>query len=164
GRAGRRRRTAVGVLVASSLPLDQYIIRNPDFFLGASPEQARIDADQLLILLDHVRCAAFELPFRDGERFGDQPLSELLAYLEEHGILHREADEWHWISDSYPANSISLRSVAEGNFVVVDTTGGGKTVIAEVDYSSAPMTIHEGAIYMVQSTPYQVERLDWEGR
>ncbi|MES9849820.1 MAG: DEAD/DEAH box helicase, partial [Candidatus Thiodiazotropha sp.] len=127
GRAGRRQRTAVGVLVASSLPLDQYIIRNPDFFLGASPEQARIDADQLLILLDHVRCAAFELPFKDGERFGDQPLSELLAYLEEHGILHREADEWHWISDSYPANSISLRSVAEGNFVVVDTTGGGKT-------------------------------------
>ncbi|MES9819418.1 MAG: DEAD/DEAH box helicase [Candidatus Thiodiazotropha sp.] len=164
GRAGRRQRTAVGVLVASSLPLDQYIIRNPDFFLGASPEQARIDADQLLILLDHVRCAAFELPFKDGERFGGQPLSELLAYLEEHGILHREAGEWHWMSDSYPANSISLRSVAEGNFVVVDTTWGGKTVIAEVDYSSAPMTIHEGAIYMIQSTPYQVERLDWEGR
>ena len=164
GRAGRRQRSAVGVLVASSLPLDQYIIRNPDFFLGASPEQARIDADQLLILLDHVRCAAFELPFKDGEQFGNQPLSEMLAYLEQYGILHREADEWHWMSDSYPANSVSLRSVAEGNFVVVDTSGGEKTVIAEVDYSSAPMTIYEGAIYMIQSTPYQVERLDWEGR
>jgi DEAD/DEAH box helicase domain-containing protein len=164
GRAGRRQRTAVGVLVASSLPLDQYIIRNPDFFLGASPEQARIDADQLLILLDHVRCAAFELPFRDGERFGNQPLGEMLAYLEEHDILHREGDEWHWMSDSYPANSVSLRSVAEGNFLVVDSSAGAKTVIAEVDYSAAPMTIHEGAIYMVQSTPYQVERLDWEGR
>ncbi|MEW8584646.1 MAG: Zn-binding domain-containing protein, partial [Candidatus Thiodiazotropha sp.] len=126
--------------------------------------QARIDADQLLILLDHVRCAAFELPFRDGERFGGEPLSELLAYLEKHGILHRERDEWHWMSDSYPANSVSLRSVAEGNFVVVDTTGGDKRVIAEVDYSSAAMTIYEGAIYMVQSAPYQVERLDWEGR
>jgi DEAD/DEAH box helicase domain-containing protein len=164
GRAGRRQRTAVGVLVASSLPLDQYIIRNPEFFLGASPEQARIDADQLLILLDHVRCAAFELPFKDGEEFGNQPLSEMLAYLEEHDILHREADEWHWMSDSYPANSVSLRSVAEGNFVVVDTSGGAKTVIADVDYSSAPMTIYEGAIYMVQSTPFQVEKLDWEGR
>jgi DEAD/DEAH box helicase domain-containing protein len=164
GRAGRRQRTAVGVLVASSLPLDQYIIRNPEFFLGASPEQARIDADHLLILLDHVRCAAFELPFKDGDEFGNQPLSEMLAYLEEHDILHHEADEWHWMSDSYPANSVSLRSVAEGNFVVVDTSGGAKTVIAEVDYSSAPMTIYEGAIYMVQSTPFQVERLDWEGR
>ncbi len=164
GRAGRRQRTAVGVLVASSLPLDQYIIRNPDFFLGASPEQARIDPDQLLILLDHIRCAAFELPFREGEGFGREELGEMLAYLAEHGILHREGDQWHWMSDSYPANSVSLRSVAEGNFVVVDTSEGRQTVIAEVDYSSAPMTIYEGAIYMIQSTPYQVERLDWEGR
>jgi DEAD/DEAH box helicase domain-containing protein len=164
GRAGRRQRTALGVLVASSLPLDQYIIRNPEFFLGASPEQARIDPDQLLILLDHVRCAAFELPFRDGDSFGREDLGELLAYLQEHGVVHREGQQWHWMADSYPANSVSLRSVAEGNFVVIDTTSGAQTVIAEVDYSSAPETIYEGAIYMVQSAPYQVERLDWEGR
>jgi DEAD/DEAH box helicase domain-containing protein len=164
GRAGRRQRTALGVLVASSLPLDQYIIRNPEFFLGASPEQARIDPDQLLILLDHVRCAAFELPFREGERFGKEDLCELLAYLEEHGVLHREGSQWHWMADSYPASSVSLRSVADGNFVVIDTTSGARTVIAEVDYSSAPETIYEGAIYMVQSAPWQVERLDWDGR
>jgi DEAD/DEAH box helicase domain-containing protein len=164
GRAGRRQRTALGVLVASSLPLDQYIIRNPEFFLGASPEQARIDPDQLLILLDHVRCAAFELPFRDGERFGKEALGELLGYLQEHGVVHREGQQWHWMADSYPANSVSLRSVAEGNFVVVDTTGGAQTVIAEVDYSSAAETLYEGAIYMVQSAPWQVERLDWTGR
>jgi DEAD/DEAH box helicase domain-containing protein len=164
GRAGRRARTALGVLVASSLPLDQYIIRNPAFFLGASPEQARIDPDQLLILLDHVRCAAFELPFREGDRFGDEDLGELLAYLQEHGVVHREGRQWHWMADSYPANSVGLRSVAEGNFVVIDTTGGAQTVIAEVDYRSAPETLYEGAIYMVQSVPYQVERLDWEGR
>lgn len=164
GRAGRRQRTALGVLVASSLPLDQYIIRNPEFFLGASPEQARIDPDQLLILLDHIRCAAFELPFKQGESFGGEELLEMLAYLEESGILHREGEQWHWMADSYPANSVSLRSVAEGNFVVIDTTEGRQTVIAEVDYSSAPMTLYEGAIYMIQSAPYQVERLDWEGR
>ncbi|MCG8125206.1 MAG: helicase-related protein, partial [Candidatus Thiodiazotropha taylori] len=164
GRAGRRQRSAIGILVASSLPLDQYIIRNPEFFLGAAPEQARIDPDQLLILLDHIRCAAFELPFKEGDSFGKQDLSEMLSYLEEHGILHREAKQWHWMADSYPANSVSLRSVAEGNFVVIDTTDGDKRIIAEVDYSSAPMTIYEGAIYMIQSIPYQVERLDWEGR
>jgi len=164
GRAGRRQRTALGVLVASSLPLDQYIIRNPEFFLGASPEQARIDPDQLLILLDHVRCAAFELPFRDGDRFGKEELGELLRYLQEHGVVHREGQQWHWMADSYPANSVSLRSVAEGNFVVIDTTNGAQTVIAEVDYSSAAETLYEGAIYMVQSAPYQVERLDWTGR
>jgi DEAD/DEAH box helicase domain-containing protein len=164
GRAGRRQRTALGVLVASSLPLDQYIIRNPEFFLGASPEQARIDPDQLLILLDHVRCAAFELPFRDGDSFGKEDLNDMLAYLEEHGVVHHEGQQWHWMADSYPANSVSLRSVAEGNFVVIDTGGGKQTVIAEVDYSSAPETVYKGAIYMIQSTPYQVERLDWEGR
>ncbi|MCK8514720.1 DEAD/DEAH box helicase [Methylonatrum kenyense] len=164
GRAGRRNRPALGVLVASSQPLDQYIVRNPAFFLDASPEHARIDPDQLLILLDHVRCAAFELPFRKGDRFGGHDLGELLAYLEEQAVLHREQDTWHWTEDSYPAQSVSLRSVAEGNFLVVDRDQGGRQVIAEVDYSSAAETLYEGAIYMVQAAPYQVEELDWTGR
>lgn len=164
GRAGRRQRTALGILIASSLPLDQYIVRNPDFFLGASPEHARIDPNQLLILLDHVRCAAFELPFHQGESFSGEPLDEMLEYLEESGLIHREGGRWYWITDSYPANSVSLRSVAEGNFVVIDTTAGAKNIVAEVDFSSAPMTLYEGAIYMIQSAPYQVEQLDWEGR
>ena len=164
GRAGRRNRPSLGVLVASSDPLDQYIIRNPEFFLGQSPESARIAPDQLLILLDHVRCAAFELPFRQGETFGAEDLESLLAYLEEQGVLHRESDTWHWTEDSYPAQSVSLRSVAEGNFVVVDTTEGRQQIIAEVDFSSAAETLYEGAIYLVQAVPYQVERLDWTGR
>ncbi len=164
GRAGRRNRAALGVLIGSSEPLDQYIVRNPDFFLGASPEQARIDPDQLLILLDHVRCAAFELPFDQGMSFGGENLQELLEILQEEGVLHREGDRWHWLADSYPANSVSLRSVAEGNFVVIDTSAGQQRIIAEVDFSAAPDTLYEGAIYMVQASPYQVERLDWEGR
>ncbi len=164
GRAGRTQRPSLGVIVATSMPLDQYIIRNPEFFMGASPENARIDPDQLLILLDHIRCAAFELPFRQGEQFGNENLTEILGYLEKEGVLHREGDQWHWIADSYPAGSVNLRSVAEDNFVVVDTTNGGQDVIAEVDYSSAAMTLYEGAIYLIQADPYQVETLDWEGR
>ena len=164
GRAGRRNRPALGLLVASSQPLDQYIVRNPDFFLGASPEHARIDPDQLLILLDHVRCAAFELSFKAGERFGREPPHELLEVLAEEGVLHEEGGQWYWMADSYPANAVSLRTVAEGNFVVIDITSGAQSVIAEVDYSGAPMTLYEGAIYMIQARPWQVERLDWEGR
>jgi len=164
GRAGRRSRPSLGVLVASSLPLDQYIVRNPDFFLGASPEHARIDPDQMLILLDHVRCAAFELPFRDSERFGGEDISEFLDYLQDEEVLHHEGEQWHWMTDSYPANGVSLRSVAEGNFVVIDITDGKKDIIAEVDYASAPMTLYEGAIYMIQAQPWQVETLDWRGR
>jgi DEAD/DEAH box helicase domain-containing protein len=164
GRAGRRNRPSLGVLVATSQPLDQFMVQHPDFFLGASPEHARIDGDQLLILLDHVRCAAFELPFDDGEPFGGVDVGELLGYLQEEGLLHHQGGRWHWMADSYPANSVGLRTVAEGNFVVVDVTDGGKQVIAEVDYTGAPMTLYEGAIYMLQARPWQVERLDWEGR
>jgi len=164
GRAGRRKRPALGVLVASSDPLDQYIVRNPEYFLGASPEHACIAPDQLLILLDHVRCAAFELPFRSGERFGGEDLEELLGYLQEQEVLHHEAGCWHWTADSYPANSVSLRSAADGNFVVIDRSEDRQEVVAEVDFSSAPMTLYQGAIYMLQAHPYQVERLDWEGR
>ena len=164
GRAGRRNRASLGVLVATSDPLDQYIVRNPSFFTDASPEHARVAPDQLLILMDHVRCAAFELPFTANESFGGENLVEMLAHLEEQGVLHREDDRWHWMADSYPASGVSLRSVADGNFVVVDTTGGKQDIIAEVDYSSAALTLYEGAIYMVQASPWQVERLDWKGR
>jgi DEAD/DEAH box helicase domain-containing protein len=164
GRAGRRQQASIGVLVASSDPLDQYVVRHPEFFSAATPEQARIAPDQPVILLDHIRCAAFELPFLKGERFGPVDPEVYLQLLAEDGVVHGEGDRWEWIADSYPANAVSLRSVADGNFVVVDRTDGRQTIIAEVDYSSAPLMLYEGAIHMVQSTPYQVERLDWEGR
>ena len=164
GRAGRRGQAALGVLVASSDALDQYLVRNPDFFDQAPVEHGRIAPDQLLILMEHLRCAAFELPFRRGEPFGQLTVDEHLAYLAEQGVLHLEADRWHWMSDSYPANAVSLRSVADGNFLVIDQTDQRKDVIAEVDFSAAAMTLYEGAIYLVQAQPYQVETLDWTGR
>ncbi|WP_425493870.1 DEAD/DEAH box helicase [Lysobacter gummosus] len=164
GRAGRRQQPSLGVMVASSQPLDQYVVRHPDFFADASPEHARIAPDQPLILFDHIRCAAFELPFQHGESFGPIDPDVFLQALAETGVVHREGERWEWIADSYPANAVSLRSVADGNFVVVDRSGGRQAIIAEVDYSAAALTLYEGAIHMIQSVPYQVERLDWEGR
>jgi DEAD/DEAH box helicase domain-containing protein len=164
GRAGRRLKPSLGILVASSTALDQYVVRHPEFFENASPEMARIAPDQLLILLDHIRCAAFELPFASGERFGENVVDDFLEVLAESEVVHREGDRWDWIADSYPAQAVSLRSVADGNFVVIDRTGGAQTIIAEVDYSAAALTLYEGAIYMVQSSPFQVESLDWTGR
>lgn len=164
GRAGRRLKPSIGVLVASSDPLDQYIVRHPEFFGAAPPEHARIAANQPVVLLDHIRCAAFELPFRDGENFGPVDPRAFLELLAEDGVLHAESGAWEWIADSYPANAVSLRSVADGNFVVVDRSDARQTIIAEVDYASAPLMLYEGAIHMVQSVPYQVERLDWDGR
>jgi len=164
GRAGRRQRPSLGILVASSQALDQYMIRHPEYFENAPPEQARIAPDQLLILLDHIRCAAFELPFQAGDTFGTVPVTEFLEVLTESGVLHQEGKRWDWIADSYPAQAVSLRSVADGNFVVVDRSDGRQTIIGEVDYAAAALTLYEGAIYMVQSQPFQVEKLDWEGR
>ncbi|NZA28239.1 DEAD/DEAH box helicase [Luteimonas sp. SJ-92] len=164
GRAGRRRKPSLGVLVASSQPMDQYIVRHPEFFAAANPEHARIEPDQPLILMDHIRCAAFELPFADGDAFGPVEPGPWLEVLAESGVLHREDGRWEWIADSYPAQAVNLRSVADGNFVVVDRTDGRQTILAEVDYSAAALTLYEGAIHMIQSEPFQVERLDWEGR
>jgi DEAD/DEAH box helicase domain-containing protein len=164
GRAGRRGRPSLGVLVAGSTALDQYVVNHPEFFRDSAPEQARIAPDQPLILLDHIRCAAFELPFLAGERFGSIDPGAFLDVLADSGVLHVENGRHEWIADSYPANAVSLRSVADGNFLVIDIDDGRRRVLAEVDYSSAALTLYEGAIYLIQSQPWQVEKLDWVGR
>ena len=168
GRAGRRSSRSAAVLVGSSAPLDQFVVRHPGYFFDASPEHALVNPDNLHILLDHLKCAAFELPFTAGERFGREDVQEILALLAEDGFLHRsETDDgesqWNWTSESYPADAVSLRSISSDNFVVVDTTRGA-TVIGETDFTSGLSTLHEKAIYIVEGTLYQVERLDFEGR
>jgi len=163
GRAGRRAGRSVAILIARGLPLDQFIAANADYFFGRSPEHGRANPDNLVILLSHIQCAAFEIPFREGETFGCEDLRELLRYLEQGGVLHKAGDKWHWSSDSYPADEISIRNISSENFVVVDTTDTER-VIAEVDYSSAFTTIHEGAIYIVEGEQYHVDRLDPDRR
>jgi DEAD/DEAH box helicase domain-containing protein len=163
GRAGRRSETSVAVMVASSRPLDQFMVSHPDYFFGASPEHGRINPDNLLILVSHIKCAAFELPFEEGESFGSEPLEEILDYLVEQKVLNKAGRRWHWMQDAYPADQVSLRSADPENFVVIDQSSGSN-VVAEVDFDSAPVTLYEGAIYMVQSQQYQVENLDYENR
>jgi DEAD/DEAH box helicase domain-containing protein len=163
GRAGRRRGTSAAVLVASSAPLDQFMVQNPDYFFGRSPEHGYVNPDNLLILLNHLKCAAFELPLGEDEKFGPLDLQTLCAHLEEAGFLHHASDGWHWVSESYPADAISLRSVSSDNFVIVDNTDEPRA-IGEVDFSSALTTVHEKAIYIQDGEQYQVERLDYENR
>jgi DEAD/DEAH box helicase domain-containing protein len=163
GRAGRRSGRSAAVLVASSAPIDQFVARHPDFFFGASPEHALVNPDNLHILLDHVKCAAFELPFTADERFGEINVQEILSILSEEGFVHQVDGQWQWTQDSYPADAVSLRSVTSDNFVVVDTTDGER-VIGETDFTSGPSTLHEKAIYLVEGKLYQVDRLDFEGR
>ena len=167
GRAGRRSGTSCAVLVASSAPIDQFIVQNPDYFFGSSPEHAYVKPDNLEILVNHLKCAAFELPISPDERFADVDLPELCACLEEAGFLHRSGGHWHWVEQAYPADTISLRAVTSDNFVIIDTTGGENgrpEVIGEVDFSSALTTVHPKAIYLHQGQQYHVDRLDFEQR
>jgi DEAD/DEAH box helicase domain-containing protein len=163
GRAGRRSGRSAAVMVASSAPIDQFVVRNPDYFFGASPEHALVNPDNLHILLDHVKCAAFELPFKDDEQFGSINVQEILSILAEEGFVHLVDGQWQWTQESYPADAVSLRSVTSDNFVVVDVTDGER-VIGETDFTSGPSTLHEKAIYIVEGRLHQVERLDFDGR
>jgi len=161
GRAGRRTGHSLAILIARSNPMDQFIVENPEYFFARSPEHCRVNPDNLLILLHHIKSAAFELPFEEGERFGKENLMELLSYLEDKGVLHRVEARWHWAAESYPADEVSLRTINPENIVVVDTTDAGNhKVIAEVDWDSAFTTVHDDAIYMVESQQYHVDKLD----
>ena len=163
GRAGRRSGTSVAVLVCNSTPLNQFIARHPEYFFGSPVEQARLNPDNLHILVAHVKCAAFELPFTAEERFGGESLPDVLRFLEEQRLLHRAGERWHWTSESYPADAVSLRSVSSDNFVVQDVTREPR-VIAEVDFDSAPSMVHEKAIYILEGRSYYVESYDHKER
>jgi DEAD/DEAH box helicase domain-containing protein len=163
GRAGRRSSASVAVMVTNSTPLNQFIAKNPDYFFDSPVEEGRINPDNLQILVNHVKCAAFELPFTQDESFGGEDLAEILGFLEEERLVHRSGDRWHWTSESYPADAVSLRSVSSDNFVVQDITGEPR-IIAEVDYDSAPMMLHEKAIYILEGRSYFVEKYDHEER
>jgi DEAD/DEAH box helicase domain-containing protein len=161
GRAGRRKDSAVAVLVTSSNALDQFLATHPDYFFGLSPEAALIDPNNLIILVSHIKCAAFELPFRDDERFGVETTREILEFLSENDVLHHADGVWHWMSESFPAQEVSLRTAAADNVVIIDQ-GPPARVIGEIDRVSAPTMVHEEAIYIHEGSQYQVERLDLE--
>lgn len=163
GRAGRRHGESLVIMVASSSPIDQYIIDHPEYFFQQSPETARINPDNLVILVDHIKCAAYELPFKKNELFGKVEIDDILDYLVEERVLHHRSDKWFWMNDSFPAHNISLRSASQENIIIIDTTETSNVkVIGEMDQFSAMTLLHDEAIYIHQGIQYQVEKLDWE--
>jgi DEAD/DEAH box helicase domain-containing protein len=171
GRAGRRSGSSCAVMVASSAPLDQFIVQNPDYFFGRSPEHAYVQPDNLEILVNHLKCAAFELPVTVEDKFGAVDVQNLCERMGEAGFLHKSGGSWHWVQEAYPADTVSLRSVTSDNFIIIDISGHPETtedgepeVIGEVDFSSALTTVHEKAIYIHGGQQYHVERLDFDER
>ena len=165
GRAGRRGGTSVAVLIAGGGPVDRYVVEHPEFLLASPPEEARLDPDNLHVLLAHLKAACFELPFEPGERFGSGEAEPLLAFLAEEGHVRRAGDDrWYWSSDNFPASAVSLRAAAGENVVIIDTTPDRPRVIGEIDIFAAQTLVHEDAIYIHESAQFHVDRLDWDER
>ncbi len=163
GRAGRRHGEAVIIMVASSTPIDQYIVQNPEYFFERTPESARINPENLIILVDHLKCAAYELPFGAHEPFGPIEVEDILDYLREERVLHYNNGKYHWSSQSFPAANISLRSATQENVVIVDQSDVANVkIIGEMDRLSAMTLLHDEAIYLHEGVQFQVEKLDWE--
>jgi DEAD/DEAH box helicase domain-containing protein len=162
GRSGRKESVSVSVLVCSNSPLDQYIAGHPEYLMEKHPESALINPSNVFILVDQVKCAAFELPFKREEAFGREEVSDILLYLEDREVLHKEGDVFHWQERSYPAENVSIRSADIGNFVIVSMMEGKKRVIGEVDRASVPVLLYENAVYIHGSQQYIVVKLDWD--
>ncbi|MGD9486849.1 MAG: DEAD/DEAH box helicase [Calditrichaceae bacterium] len=161
GRAGRRQSLSMAILVASSAPLDQYIIEHPDYFFQKNPETAQIDGDNLPILMSHLKCSAFELPFNEKERFADDITTHLLDFLTEERVLRKTNGKYFWMSEIYPADEVGLRSASSENVVIIDTSDQNR-VIGEIDLFSAPEIVHKDAIYIHDSVQYHVDEFDWD--
>ncbi|HEY3248134.1 MAG TPA: DEAD/DEAH box helicase [bacterium] len=164
GRAGRTEELSAAFLVATSSPIDQYLMQHPEYFFGHSPEQALSNADNLLILVSHLKCAAFELPLEHDEVFGDTIPLDLMRHLEAKQVVHDDGKRWHYVAEQFPAEDVSLRSASTENVIIIDETDPKPDVIGEVDLASAPGRVHEDAIYMHLAQQYHVERLDWDQR
>ncbi len=169
GRSGRGEKSSLAVLVASPNPLDQYLAQHPDYFFSRSPEHGMINPENLLILLGHLRCAAFELPFSEGEVFGSvnpADMGEMMDFLRGEGLVHRSGNKYFWMADKYPAQNVSLRSASTDTVVLQAPIGDGETnimrTIGEVDSSSSFWMTHPGAVYMHEGTTYLVNDLDLE--
>lgn len=166
GRAGRRGDLSLTILVANSSPLSQFIIKHPEYFFEKSPESGLVNPDNLYVLMNHFKCAAYELPFEDGEKFCEDGTQEILSYLEDEKLLHHSGTLWHWSAEEFPAADVSLRSASNENFVIIDISNplDKRRVIGQIDRFAAPMLIHEEAIYIHDGKQYQVEKLDFENK
>ncbi|HEX7555091.1 MAG TPA: helicase-related protein, partial [Leptolinea sp.] len=165
GRAGRKMASSVAVLVASGSPIDQYLMHHPDYLVGQSPESALIDANHPIILLGHLRCAAFELPFSEHERFGsvdNSLLQEYLEFMAESGIINHSGDRYFWTDTTYPASNMSLRSSDSRSISLLTEKNDSSQTVGEIDYTSALWMVHPNAIYLHEGISYFVKSLDLE--
>lgn len=162
GRVGRRQGASLAIVVGSSLPLDQFMMQQPDYFLGAAPEHGLINPENLSILVSHLKCGAFELPYSQAEVADDFSRREILDFLADASVLRRAEGRYFWMSAAFPAEEIGLRSASIDNFVIIRQQHGESQVIGEIDRIGAMTTVHDEAIYLHGGQQFHVDRLDFE--
>ncbi|MCF6334609.1 MAG: DEAD/DEAH box helicase [Spirochaetales bacterium] len=163
GRAGRRNTLSAAVIIASASPTDQYLVKHPDYFFGRNPESAWINPDNIFILLDHLKCAVFELPFKESDEFSG-PVADFMTYLEEEGVVRLSGGSWYWSDRSYPAEQVGLRSSSSENIVIINTTNGKNEVIGEMDLPSAKELLFNNAVYLHRGEQFFSKKLDLENK
>jgi DEAD/DEAH box helicase domain-containing protein len=165
GRAGRRSEESLVFLVAHNEPIDQYLMRHPEFLFGKSPEHAVIDPDNVYILTNHILCAAAEMPLKaEDERFFGPLVGRICEIIEEEGMVKRVGDKWYWASSDEPARRMSLRTISSDTFSITNTTEGAPQVIGEIDGYSAFEVLYPGAVYLHAGESYLVRDLQIESQ
>jgi DEAD/DEAH box helicase domain-containing protein len=165
GRSGRTGEEALTVMIAMDNPLDQYLMRHPEYFFGRRYEQAIVNPNNRRILKAHLACAAFELPLSGEELalFGEHAGDALEQLMEEGLIVLRGSRFYYRTGDDYPAAQVNIRSASSETFEIRDISRDGLpfgSIEGERVYSAA----HPGAIYLHQGETYLVERLDEQSR
>ncbi len=164
GRAGRGTDQSLAILIALDNPIDQYLMRNPNYFFSSEHERAIVNAENPYILADHLLCAACEVPLDNSEieRLFGESAWELLSVLENAGWLSYRR-KWYFLGKDYPAKNVNIRSASGDSYVIVSVEGGGM-LLGTVDSSAAFETVHPGAVYLHGGDSYVVTRLDIEQR
>jgi len=160
GRAGRGKEDALIIFIPYNTPLDQYLVRHPEYFFGRSPENAIIDPGNPHILMAHLRSACFELPLevKEIERWGEYAPS-IMELLEDEREVNFVKGRWYWIGKGYPSAGVNLRNISPSVFTIVDEKEGNK-VIGTIDETSAYQQVHPQAIYLHEAETYFVNKLD----
>lgn len=161
GRAGRKGDISLAIFIASSAPIDQFIVRNPSYFFDKTPESGYVDRNNFQILFDHLRCSVFELPYSQCDNYGPE-VSDILSYLSGIRQIKRVDDKWYWSSDRYPAADVSLRSSTPNIVTILNRKNGRKSVLGKMDFNSAKIYLHKDAIYIHDSKQYIVNQFDLE--
>ena len=164
GRVGRRTQESAVVFVARGSAMDQYLVHQPGYLFDGRRDAVAIDPDNAIILTNHVRCAAFELPIAADDGFGQAPgIEQVLAFLEQDlQVLVKQGGRYHYADLTYPAEGVSLNAADMDNVTIQDVET--RTILAEIDRPSAITEVHQGAIYGHQGETWLVERFEYQDR